>query len=361
MINKDNLNSNKKKFRFNKWFFGAVILSVFLFFFFRAVSLGLLSGEIDSRFEIQKVFFLPAVNKEVQTESKPLKIGIITDTHVRPSRMGQYSNELHMVERRLTPSQLAPINAFVMEMEKFQPDLIIHLGDVIEGSGDTEEIGRLGLKLVKEELEKVGVPILWVLGNHELRAVTKEQFKDSLGINYLDEYFDWGDYRLIILDANHSKKVSKEESENSLNLKLSSGFLPEETLDWLEDALDTPKATFVFCHYAIFDQVFFGEKGRPRLSLKPAARVRDLFENYEVSGVFNGHIEYRRFEETNGVKYFSLPGTVKSKTYPGSFYTLTIDKGEPKLKMFYQAGGRHGEYVDVSFEDEESFLELNND
>lgn len=350
MINKDKLWKNKK-----------IILCIIagfviagLFLIGRLIAINMLEDGVDLKRGWREFFLLPVVYKSNNEQARHLKIGVITDTHVRPKRVNRSDTAID-AERYLTAKDSAPIEAFVKQMKEFQPDVIIHLGDIIEGTGDPDYLGELGLKMVKQQLEQVGVPILWVLGNHDLRSVTKDQFMKALEIDYLDGSFDIGDYRLIVLDANYNKSG---EVEPDTDERLSSGFLPEKTLQWLEEQLDTPKATFVFCHYAMLNEIHTGERGRPRLSLSPIRKTRELLSDYKTTGVFNGHIEFRHFEEDDGVSYFSLPGTKKSKTYPGSFYELTIEKGKPQLKMFYQSEDNNGEYLNIDFTDEKTFLEL---
>ena len=350
MINKDKFWKSRKLVLV----FSILVFLVSVFLIGRFVTIGLLDRGVDLKRGWREFFLLPVVYKASNDHAQPLKIGLITDTHVRPKRVNRSDATLD-ADRYLTAKDLAPIEAFVEQMKEFQPDVIIHLGDVIEGTGDPEHLGELGLRMVKWQLEQVGVPILWILGNHELRSVSKEQFKETLEIDYLDGVFDIGDYRLIVLDANHRKP---DETAPDTDEKPSSGFLPDETLTWLEGQLETAKATFVFSHYAILGEVHTGEKGRPRLSLSPARKTRELLSDYKTAGVFNGHIEFRHFEEDEGVPYFSLPGTKKSKTYPGAFYELTIERGYPQVRMFYQSEVHGGNYLSVDFTDEENFVDL---
>jgi len=153
---------------------------------------------------------LPIWEKKIQTE-QDIKIGIITDTHVHAKRINR-QNASDEAPRYLSEKNVKPIRNFVKQMTKFQPEFIVNLGDVIEGTNDKDFVGIAGLKLVKKELEKVGVPVKWVLGNHDLRSVTREQFKEALGIESLNQVFDIGDYRFVILDANYNKENNAQEN-----------------------------------------------------------------------------------------------------------------------------------------------------
>ena len=307
----------------------------------------------DTSDYVHKGFFpLPKLKPIYERKIIPnqiLKIGLITDTHVRPRRVNR-EDRRESAERRLSTKEMSVFNEFTEKMGQFNPTLIIHLGDVIEGTHDPVFLGMTGLRLVKKALTKNKVPIYWVLGNHDLRSVNRDQFKKALEIDYLNKSFDYGDYRLIFLDANYKGSGGEE--------KIYSGMIPKETLDWLKKELTTEKQTLIFLHQAVFKQPLPAEGGRQKVSIGNVEEVRKIFAKYRVKAVFNGHIEVRHFEEDKGVRYYSLTGTKKSKTYPGSFYELTVDKGVPQLKMFYadEYGGK--KYQEVNFEDKNTFLKL---
>ncbi len=99
----------------------------------------------------------PVWKKKIQT-TQDLKLGIITDTHVHPTRINR-NDRSQDAPRQLKEKDVLPIKNFVAQMEIFQPDAIMHLGDVIEGTGDEDHVGITGIKLVRDEIAKVGVPI----------------------------------------------------------------------------------------------------------------------------------------------------------------------------------------------------------
>lgn len=266
-----------------------------------------------------------------------LKIGIITDTHIRAKRVNR-KNELDNAPRVLKEVDVIPFQDFNYQMNLFKPDFVIHLGDIIEGTGDEDFVGLASLKLAKEEMEKAGFPIYWVLGNHELRSITKDQFKQFFNFESLNRYFDNGDYRFVTLDTNYYADGRASMPLHSSN----DGFLPEETLNWLEPILQTEKQVFLLLHHPLDGRVD-GE-----FSIKNAEKLQSLLEKYNVKAVFNGHIETKYFKEKNGVQYFSLVGTKKNLIYEDAFYELTIEKVEPKVKMFYTKTGM-GEKVEVDF------------
>ena len=289
---------------------------------------------------------LPIWEKKIVTE-QDIKIGIITDTHVHPKRINR-QDKRDEAERYLPEKHIKPITNFVKQMEKFQPEFIVHLGDVIEGTNDEDFVGKKGIRLVKEELEKANLPIYWVIGNHDLRSVSREQFKQVLAIEKLNQTFDVGDYRFVIIDANYDEKNQPRSPGANTFIP---GNIPPEIMEWFELQLQTDKKVFVFIHQGVFTHPVKGDEHRTKKSILNAAEFQDLLSKYHVSAVFNGHIEARQFEIVNDTAIYSLTGTKKSKKYPDSYYELTITDGDPDLKMFYTTEDTGDEIIEIDFEE----------
>jgi Icc-related predicted phosphoesterase len=309
-------------------------------------------------YQYEKVGFFPlpklrpAWERKIPT-TQVMRVGLITDTHVHASRINK-EDKSPEGKRVLKIKHRKPLEQFNGQMDEFDPEVIVMLGDVIEGTNEKDYVGMWGLKLVKDKISREGVPIIWLVGNHDLRSVTKDQFKETLGIDYLNKSFDFGDYRFIVVDASYNAEgFSHSPTDN----KFIPGNLPKENLEWLESELQTDKHVFIFMHQGPFDRKLPGEKGGKR-SIANATELRALLEKYHVSAIFNGHIEVRHHEEVGGVEYFSLTGTKKSFTYPDSFYELTIDAGEPSVTMFYSDGEEGDNYQSVDFKDQSTYLPL---
>ena len=194
--------------------------------------------------------FIPLYERKVSTQ-QVLKIGVITDTQVHPNRVVR-ADKRPEAERYLGSSKDAhPLALFHENMRAFAPEIIIHVGDVIEGTNDEDYVGMWGLRLVRAELEKNNVPVYWAIGNHELRSVTKAQFKDALGLEALDYVIDIGDYRLVFVDANYYPDGREVVPGGKRHIP---GHVHPDTLAWLRAVLDTDKRTYVIMHQGAFDK-----------------------------------------------------------------------------------------------------------
>lgn len=283
---------------------------------------------------------IPIWHKKLRTQ-QDIKIGVITDTHVRPNRIDK-TNKSDDAPRYLNEKYIKVLDNFASQMTKFQPEFIVHLGDVIEGTNDEDFVGMQGLKLVKQEMEKINVPLYWVIGNHDLRSVTREQFKEVLDLESINQTFDIGDYRFVILDANYNADNLPRTPEGNAYIR---GSIPPQQIEWFKQQLETDKRVFVFVHHGVFQSDIPGDfkddskKIKMKQSIRNSDELQDIFEEYRVDGVFNGHMEARKYEKVNRTNIYSLTGTKKSKLYPQSYYELTITDGEPSLTMFYTPKG----------------------
>lgn len=287
---------------------------------------------------------LPVWERKIQTQQN-IKVGIITDTHVHAKRINR-QDKRNEAPRYLSEKNVKPIKNFVKQMKKFHPEFVVHLGDIIEGTNDEDFVGIKGLELVKKELEEAGVPIYWVVGNHDLRSVTKEQAKTVLKLEELKQVFEVGDYKFIVIDANFDEKNQpRGPGVNSFV----PGNIPPEEMSWLETQLQTDKKVFVFIHQGVFTHLVDGDQGKKKQSILNAQELQNLLTKYNVSGVFNGHMEARYFEVVDTTELYSLTGTKKSKKYPDSYYELTIVGGNPNLKMFYAREDGGDDIVEIDF------------
>jgi 3',5'-cyclic AMP phosphodiesterase CpdA len=316
---------------------------------------------------------IPSWHKKITTNQQ-IKIGMITDTHVHPSRINR-GDERPNAPREIGAKDKKIIDQFVQKMGAFQPEFVVHLGDVIEGTKDSDLVGMQGLQLVSKELQKTNTPVYWAIGNHDLRSVTKEQFRDTLGMSTLDQVFDAGDYRFIILDASYNfEDLPTAPGVNSYI----PGKLPPQTLAWFKKQLETDKRVFVFIHQGTFLQNIPGDPETAeneivemdssediteekkiggveyymKRSIANAQELNDILKDYRVDAIFNGHMEARAYEVIDHVAHYSLTGTEKSETYPMSFYELTISGGVPSMTMYYTSPIDYKKHA-VHFESDE--------
>lgn len=294
--------------------------------------------------EVSEEVHAPEIWEQKIIPTEELRVGIITDTQVHSSRVSKYQKGAE-AERYLKPRYGDAVDAFVTEMETFQPDVIVVPGDIVEGTNDDDFVSVAGLQIIQEKLEVLGVPIIWAVGNHELRSLTKAQYMEALGIDYLNGTFDYGDHRIIVLDGNFYPDDVDVVPGGDRYIR---GHVAQSGLDYLENALKTDKQTIVFIH----QPPFVGEDITDRASeglLDNGDIIQGLLAKYNTSTAMGGHIEYKRHIQKDNVDYYALPGTIKSLAFPGAYYSVIFSEGRPDVTMFY-IDPDEGDYINVDFE-----------
>lgn len=285
---------------------------------------------------------IPAWERKVSLAGQTLKIGLITDTHL-DSKLRLDANGERTQERYMPELYTNQLRQFVSVMQEFEPAFIAHLGDVIEGTNMEKDIGIFELGLVRDEIEKAGFPVYWAIGNHDLRSVARRNFREELKQDDINQMVDQGPYRFIFLDANFRDDGTPI---NPLAGDFVPGYVPKETVSWLEQVLDTDKRVYVFAHHSFVPE--------PMTLKKPVVnheQMRTLFARYNVEAVFDGHIEKRFHAEIDDVGYYMFPGTKKAALFPGAFYAMTLNEGKPLIQMYFQEALESVDYTEEDFLD----------
>jgi predicted phosphodiesterase len=157
---------------------------------------------------------------------------------------------------------------------------VIHCGDFVTFGNDLAEWDEY-FAVARGMLSTT--TIVPALGNHE---GNRTPYYDAFGVPEWYS-FDWGDAHVVVLDSNDWAR----------------GRIDEET-SWLEaDLARSSDPTFVAFHHPVYSS---NERhwGGDRVLQREWA---PLFDRYNVTAVFNGHVHaYERYE-VNGTPYFVIP------------------------------------------------------
>ncbi|MFZ2226369.1 MAG: metallophosphoesterase [Candidatus Moraniibacteriota bacterium] len=269
---------------------------------------------------IEKFSALPAP-VEKSADENILRIGFVTDLHARSENGKGVALEDFYADK---------FNYFVEKMNNvFGPNFLLLDGDVIEGTRVPWTIGTKELSLVKKIADRTTIEKYWVVGNHDLRSISKKQWKSTLGINYTSKAFNAGNYRIIILDSNFTKEGGDVGPGNDYTR----GNVSAQEMRWLKGELEgTDKRVLVFMHHPPLR----GIEAKIDLNLPYNAKeLQELFSQYGVLAVFSGHIEDLYYQEIGGVNYFVSPGMVKYPKYLGAFSEITIKDKKIDIELNY--------------------------
>jgi len=301
------------------------------------------------------VFFVVADNREKidlekkqqQPEEKEItqkeyRIGFITDVHGKIKGAKKKAPDINSEAKET-------LIYFTEHMNKnFHPDFIMEGGDLIEGTDREGQKSIDDFKALTQYFKEIKVPTYHVIGNHETRGFTKNDWLNLTDYKETYYYFDYDGLRIVVMDGNENERI-----QNIGDYDKNDYYLTENQFQWLEKSLSEGRnlQKIVFIHYPCFDT-----PGTKMVNLEQSARLREIFSKNKVSAVFSGHTERLDFEEIDGVRYFVLTGTERSKLkyvlWLGSFAEIIVDK-DVKVKLFYKKSFGEKEYRELLIPSEE--------
>ncbi len=204
------------------------------------------------------------------------------------------------------------------DVEFLSPDLILTVGDHIEGYKPDSAGIEKEWDYVFDLLERPGIEYHLTPGNHDIwDAQSRRIYVRRFGPT--DAAFVYDDNLFIILDVSMEYKADN---------------LPAERIQWLEKALKQAAKhtnTFVFYHKPFWCEDFSFE--RPNL-------LHDIFRRYGVDAVFTGHYHRHFYTERDGIRYFGVSSSGGALPYGGrgmgcfySFLLARVDGEDLEVRM----------------------------
>jgi 3',5'-cyclic AMP phosphodiesterase CpdA len=232
-----------------------------------------------------------------------VRIGLITDLHYadKPANGTRHYRD--------TPAKLAEA---VKQFNADRPDFVVEQGDLIDAAATVEtELGYL--REISRVFDTYVGPKHYVLGNHCVDMLTKDEFLGGVGRKESFYSFDVGETHFIVLDAcfrTDGKPYGRKSSAwNDANI-------PPAELDWLQSDLQAAdKPTIVFAHQRL-------DNGGAH-AVKNAAAVRQVFEaSGRVRAVFQGHSHKNDHQEIAGIHYTTLVAMVEGPNPESNGYSF---------------------------------------
>ncbi|MCK4356104.1 metallophosphoesterase, partial [Candidatus Bipolaricaulota bacterium] len=218
---------------------------------------------------------------EPSKQTELLQIGIVTDVH---------AHDLDSpLEGKMMASYPERLGAFINAMNAWPADLVIELGDFVNGwvvlgiePGNPYRIPQI-LEEAEAIYSRFDGPRYHVIGNHDVYNLSKEEYLERVNITSTYYSFDAGAYHVVILD------VQYDEGGNDLAYTYTGvrGFVPKTEMEWLqEDLAGTDRPTIVCVHQMLDTEPT--EAGWTLIG--NAVEVRALLaESGVVIAVFQGH------------------------------------------------------------------------
>ena len=243
-----------------------------------------------------------------------LRIGLVTDLH--------YADKPAAGSRcyRQTPAKLAEA-AENLAAERIE--ILVALGDLIDSS-DTVAGDKQYLEMIHRELAKIGREQHYVLGNHCVDRLEKEEFLGVVGQERACYSFDRAGVHFVILDA-----CFREDgvAYGRQNFQWTDANIPSTQLEWLEADLAAGRGpAIVFAHQRL-------DEAKSH-SVRNAARVREALERSgRVLAVFQGHSHHNAVQEIGGIRYCTLAAMVEGEGPESNAYAVLRIAGDGSIRV----------------------------
>ena len=233
--------------------------------------------------------------KMARSEAEALRFGLVTDLHYADKPA---SNSRHYRE------SLQKLRKAAEQYESLKPQFMVCLGDIIDAADSAEtEMGYL--RRINREFSKISEDRHYVLGNHCVSTLSKEQFLGEVEREKSWYSFDRDHVHFVVLDACFTREM---KSYGPGGAPWNDANLPAEQVEWLKgDLAATTKKTIVLAHQRLDVANNYG--------IKNGAAIRTIFEeSKKVLAVFQGHSHNNEYTDINGIHYCTMQAMVEGGT-----------------------------------------------
>ena len=248
-------------------------------------------------------------------KSPLLRVGLLTDLHFAdkdPAGTRHY---------RETLPKLAEAAS---QFKTNKPDLIVELGDLIDAA-DSTEVELSYLAKINELFAAIAQDRHYVLGNHCVDMLTKDEFLGNVGQKESYYSFDRNGVHFIVLDACFRKDGKPYGRKNSA---WDDANIPAAEVEWLRDDLKKADGRVIVLAHQRLD-------GNNQHCVNNAAEVRSLLEgSQKVSAVFQGHSHQNAYAEIGHIHYCTLAAMVEGSGVTNNGYTILNIHSDGSLHLY---------------------------
>lgn len=240
---------------------------------------------------------------QAEPAASGLRFGLMTDLHYadKPPASTRYYRQT-----------VAKLDEASGQFERDQPAFLVELGDLIDAAPEVATELRY-LSTINRQLSAISPDRHYVLGNHCVDTLTKDEFLG--GVEQARSYysFERGDWHFVVLDACFR---GDGEPYGRRNFDWTDPNIPPEELEWLKADLEqSQRPVVVFAHQRLDVGGSHGVKNGPQ--------VRSLLEaSGKVRAVFQGHSHQNDLREINSIPYCTLVAMVEGSGEENNGYAL---------------------------------------
>jgi len=243
-----------------------------------------------------------------------LRVGLMTDLH--------YADK-PPTKTRFYREALAKLDEAVEVMNREKPNLVVELGDFID-QADSVEKEIEWLQTMESHFAKLSMPRHYVLGNHCVGTLTKQEFAANTKASGGHESFEAGGVTFLILDACFRSDGTPYSRKN---FDWKDANLPASQLSWLESELNKASGPVIVLAHQRLD----ADKAHA-VQNAPAARAL-LEKSGKVLAVFQGHSHKNDYQQIAGIHYTTLVAMVEGSGMENSGYSMLEVLADGSLRL----------------------------
>ena len=241
--------------------------------------------------------------KAAKSTESTLRVGLITDLHYA---------EKEPAGTRHYRETLGKLDEAAKKFDEAKPHFIVELGDFIDAAASVD-VERRYLKTVNNEFSKVCKDRHYVLGNHCVDTLTKEEFLGGIEREKAYYSFDRQGWHFVVLDSCFR---SDGKPYQRRNFQWTDANIPAAELEWLRADLTSNQApVIVFAHQRLDVSNSHGVKNN--------AAVREILEaSGKVRAVFQGHSHQNDLKDIHGIHYCTLVAMIEGSGDENNGYSV---------------------------------------
>jgi hypothetical protein len=189
---------------------------------------------------------------------------------------------------------------------------LVELGDLIDAA-DSVDVEQEYLRTINRPFSAICKDRHYVLGNHCVDTLKKEEFLGGVEQEKSYYSFDRSGFHFVVLDSCFR---SDGEPYGRKNFQWTDANIPAAELEWLEADLQVnDKPVIVFAHQRLDVSNSHGVKNN--------AEVRKVLESSgKLLAVFQGHSHQNDLKEIGGIHYCTLVAMVEGSGVENNGYSL---------------------------------------
>lgn len=236
-------------------------------------------------------------------ETPCLRVGLVTDLH--------YADKAPAGTRHYRET-LGKLEEAARQFEHDKPSFLVELGDFIDAA-DSVDVETAYLQTINRQFSAICKDRHYVLGNHCVDTLKKEEFLGGVEQERSYYSFDRNGFHFVVLDSCYR---SDGEPYGRKNFQWTDANVPDAELEWLEgdlEASDMP--VIVFAHQRLDVSNDHGVRNN--------ADVRKVFEaSGRVLAVLQGHSHQNDLNEIGGIHYCTLVAMVEGSGEENNGYSV---------------------------------------